>query len=89
MERLTSKWIFIVDRNSDEKNGGVVLLFKEHLHRKLSGTISSKQFEFMKYTITLYNKNIDIIVFYYRPPPSIYNQLSTTEFIDEWCDFIT
>ena len=37
--------------------------------------------------MTLANKNIDIFVFY-RPPASTSNQLSTTAFIDEWCDFI-
>ena len=50
-------------------------------------TITFKQFEFMKCTMTLANKNIDIFVFY-RPPASTSNQLSTTAFIDEWCDFI-
>ena len=67
--------IIHVDRNS------VALIFKEHLHLKLFETITFEQFEFMKCTMTLANKNIDILVFY-RPPASTSNQLSTTAFID-------
>ena len=79
--------IIHVDRNSNQRGAGVALIFKEHLHLKLFETITFKQFEFMKCTMTLANKNIDILVFY-RPPASISNQLSTTAFIDEWSDFI-
>ena len=77
-----------VDSNSDQRDGGVELLFREHLHLKLSETISSKKVEFMNCTMTIFNKTIIKIVFY-RPLPSIYNQLSTTAFVDKWCDFIT
>ena len=84
---LSGYSIIHVDRNSNQRGGGVALIFKEHLHLKLSETIPFKQFEFMKCTMTHSNKNIDIFVIY-RPPPSTCNKLSTTAFIDEWCDFI-
>ena len=50
--------IIHADRNSNQRGGGVALIFKEHLHLKLFETITFKQFEFMKCTMTLANKTL-------------------------------
>lgn len=79
--------IYHVDREHEERGGGVALIHKQCIDVTKHRTIRLTQFEYLKCTVQLNKLNIDLIVFY-RPPPSIQNKCTTTQFFEEWSDFI-
>ena len=76
-----------VNRHNDERGGGVALVYKDSIPIKLCKHVFLTQFEYMKCSVELNKKNIDIFVVY-RPPPSPTNGLTVSAFITEWSDFL-
>lgn len=77
-----------IDRPNSERGGGVALVYKQHLSIKLSEHAPCEQFEQLKCTLIINKHFFDIFVIY-RPPPTVTNNLSVAQFMDEWSTFLS
>lgn len=80
--------IFHIDRENNERAGGVALIYKQSIKIRFKEITKQSQFEHLKCTLYLKSINIDIIVVY-RPPPSQTNRFTAANFFDEWIVFLS
>jgi hypothetical protein len=76
-----------VPRISENRGGGVALLYKSTLDVCMVDTVPTINFEYMEATIRLKSKLLRLLIVY-RPPPSAANGLSTSRFQAEFENFL-
>ncbi len=74
------------DNPSGNRGGGIAILFKEQLNIQIrSNQLKTTYFENVTLTDTANNLNLVVI---YRPPPSPTNGFRTTDFLNEFDEFL-